>query len=79
MNPKYEYQPETSNDVPTSCSPLVNGAIFNTRVSTRTEKPGKIIVHLENLELSWNFEKFTKYDKKLYEIWKNFVANKIHI
>ena len=30
------------------------------RVPTRPGKPGKMRVHLENLELSWNFEKFNK-------------------
>ena len=31
------------------------------RVPTRPGKPGKMRVHLENLEISWNFEKFNKY------------------
>ena len=37
------------------------------RVSTRPGepgKPGKMRVHLENLEISWNFEKFNKYHGK---------------
>ena len=33
----------------------------NCRVPTRPGKPGKIGVHLENLEISWNFDKFNKY------------------
>ena len=32
------------------------------RVLTR---PGKMRVHLENLEISWNFEKFNKYHGKM--------------
>ena len=38
------------------------------RVPTRPEKPGKpgkMRVHLENLEISWNFEKFNKYHGKM--------------
>ena len=35
------------------------------KVPTRPGKPGKIRVHLENLEISWNFEKFNKYRGKL--------------
>ena len=27
--------------------------------------PGKMRVHLENLEISWNFEKFNKYHGKM--------------
>ena len=39
---------------------------FNiTRVSTRPGKPGKMRGHLENLEISWNFEKFNKYHGKM--------------
>ena len=37
------------------------------RVPTRPGKPGKpgkMRVHLENLEISWNFEKFNKYHGK---------------
>ena len=36
-----------------------------TRVPTRPGKPGKLRVHLENLEISWNFEKFNKYHGKI--------------
>ena len=35
------------------------------RVPTRPGKPGKMKVHLENLEISWNFEKFNKYHGKM--------------
>ena len=38
------------------------------RVPTRPDKPGKpgkLRVHLENLEISWNFEKFNKYHGKM--------------
>ena len=37
------------------------------RVPTRPGKPGKMRVHLENLEISWNFEKINKYYGKM--IW----------
>ena len=36
-----------------------------TRVPTRPGKPGKMRVHLENLEMSWNFEEFNKYHGKM--------------
>ena len=38
------------------------------RVPTRPGKPGKpgkMRVHLENLEISWNFEKCNKYHEKM--------------
>ena len=35
------------------------------RVPTQPGKPGKIRVHLGNLEISWNFEKFNKYHGKM--------------
>ena len=35
------------------------------RVPTHPGKPGKMRVHLENLEISWNFEKFNKYHGKM--------------
>ena len=35
------------------------------RVTTRPGKPGKMRVHLENLEISWNFETFNKYHGKM--------------
>ena len=35
------------------------------RVPTRPGKPGKMRVHLENLEISWNFEKINKYHGKI--------------
>ena len=34
-------------------------------VPIRPGKPGKMRVHLENLEISWNFEKFNKYHGKM--------------
>ena len=37
----------------------------NNRIPTRPGKPGKMRVHLENLEISWNFEKFNKYHGKM--------------
>ena len=44
---------------------MENGALNDqTRVPTRPGKPGKMRVHLENLEMSWNFEKFNKYHGK---------------
>ena len=39
-----------------------------TRVPTRPGKrgkPGKMRVHLENLEISWNFEKINRYHGKM--------------
>ena len=50
-------QPDSS---PTTC--FVNN---NYRVPTGPGKPGKMRVHLENLEISWNFEKFNKYHGKM--------------
>ena len=35
------------------------------RVPTRPGKPGKMRVHLDTLEISWNFEKFNKYNGKM--------------
>ena len=46
------------------------------RVPTRPGKPGKMRVHLENLEISWNFQKFNKYHGKWHETWKNLMATK---
>ena len=43
------------------------------RVPTRPGKPGKpgkMRVHLENLEISWNFEKFNKYGKMTWNLEK---------
>ena len=42
---------------------LINGLKY--RVPTRPGKPGKMRVHLENLEISWNFVKFNKYHGKM--------------
>ena len=42
--------------------------ILSSRVPTRPGKPGKpgkMRVHLENLEISWNFEKLIKYHGKM--------------
>ena len=39
--------------------------IARLRVPTRPAKPGKMRVHLENLEISWNFEKLNKYHGKM--------------
>ena len=44
---------------------LVEGELTVCRVPTRPGKPGKLRVHLENLEISWNFEKFNKYHGKM--------------
>ena len=41
---------------------LINTSI---RVPTGPGKRGKMRVHLENLEISWNFEKFNKYHGKM--------------
>ena len=41
---------------------------FSDRVPTqpgKPGKPGKMRVHLENLEISWNFEKFNKNHGKM--------------
>ena len=38
--------------------------VCNVRVPNRPGKPEKMRVHLENLEISWNFEKFNKYHEK---------------
>ena len=49
------------------------------RVPTRPGKPGKsgkMRVHLENLEISWNFENFNKYDGKIIKTWKNLLTTK---
>ena len=40
------------------------------------EKNGKMGVHLENLEISWNFEKCNKYHGKIISNLENWVANK---
>ena len=42
------------------------------RVPTRPGKPGKMRVHLENLEISWNFEIFNKNHGKIIKTWKKF-------
>ena len=39
--------------------------VYLIRVPTRRGKPGKMRVHLENLEISWNFEKINKYHGKM--------------
>ena len=36
----------------------------------------RVDLHLENLEISWNFEKFNKYDGKIIKTWKSFLATK---
>ena len=46
------------------------------RVPTQPGKPGKMRVHLENLEISWNFVKFNKYHGKMTCNLENFVATK---
>ena len=46
------------------------------RVPTRPGKLGKMRVHLENLEISWNFEKLINIKEKWHETWKNLVATK---
>ena len=33
-------------------------------------------VHLENLEISWNFENFNKYHGKIIKTWKNLLTTK---
>ena len=47
------------------------------RVPTRPGKPGKMRVHLENLEISWNFVKFNKYHGKMTCNLENLRATKI--
>ena len=53
----------------TKYRPLFFGSRGNkwrcSRVPTRPGKPGKMRVHLENLEISWNFVKFNKYHGKM--------------
>ena len=47
---------------------VITTKVYSTRVPTRPGKPGqpgKMRVHLENLEISWNFEKFNKYHGKM--------------
>ena len=39
-------------------------------------QPGKMRVHLENLEMTWNFENFNKYRGKWQKTWKNLVGTK---
>ena len=51
----------TSDDV----CPGFQSKVDPSRVPTRPGKPGKMRVHLENLEISWNFEKFNKYHGKM--------------
>ena len=62
MNVPLALHPETS--VPASITDLMY-LILDHRVSTRPRKPGKMRVHLENQEISWNFEKFNKYHGKM--------------
>ena len=45
--------------------PTVTDTRSSVRVPTKPGKPGKMRVHLENLEISWNFEKFNKYHGKM--------------
>ena len=47
------------------CIVLVNPKFDITRVPTFTGKPGKMRVHLENLEKSWNFAKKNKNHGKI--------------
>ena len=54
------------NAVEIGTVPSVKNEILSyCRVPTRPGKPGKMRVHLENLEKSWNFEKFNKYHGKM--------------
>ena len=47
------------------------------RIPTRPGKPGKMRVHLENLEISWNFEKFhTNHGKMIENLEKTGCALK---
>ena len=62
--------PETSDTV------SINNHYCDIRVPTRPGKPGKMRVHLENLEISWNFENFNKYHGKIIKTCKNFLATK---
>ena len=51
-----------------SCTVLAPAIYPIYRVPTqpgKPGKPGKMRVHLENLEISWNFEKFNKYHGKM--------------
>ena len=57
---------ELCYDVPKLRQLRCHRRLFNSfRVPTRPGKPGKMRVHLENLEISWNFEKFNKYHGKM--------------
>ena len=50
------------------CIFILSTLKMKARVPTRPGKPGKpgnMRLHLENLEISWNFEKFNKYHGKM--------------
>ena len=46
------------------------------RVPTRPGEPGNMRVHLENMEKTWNFEKFNGCHGIWYETYKNWVTTK---
>ena len=59
----------TWNQVKETMQDLLSGEEYvdykSNKVPTHPGKPGKMRVHLENLEISWNFEKFNKYHGKM--------------
>ena len=55
--------------------PVPESVSVNGRVPTRPGKPGKMRVRLENLEISWNFEKFNKnHGKMIWNLEKTWCA-----
>ena len=45
--------------------PVTDNTLQGSHSTWKTWKPGKMRVHLENLEISWNFVKFNKYHGKM--------------
>ena len=60
----YSLETEADNENPLSTLSTPS-TITDTRVPTFTGKPGKMRVHLENLEKSWNFAKNNKNHGKI--------------
>ena len=60
-----------SVNAPWSCRQKVECLFHTEQKQNKTNKhrvptqPGKMREHLENLEISWNFEKFNKYHGKM--------------
>ena len=62
---KFSYKEHGATMSTFLCVKLLVVSGTHCRVPTRPGKPGKMRVHLENLEISWNFEKFNKYHGKM--------------